>query len=176
MTAKRSPVEVRCHRAASWIKKAEGLPDSDLDGHFIFLWIAFNALYGQPKFLEKKKGPEERDFKRFLNLVCSIDKNSRIGNEWNNLRIAIHDLITDIYLNDDLWIAWHERVLETVTERGKYSFLDRNRKASMEELFGRTYVLRKQLFHGCSSDKGSKNRESLRRAVQVLEKLVPPIH
>ena len=38
------------------------------------------------------------------------------------------------------------------------------------------YVLRTQLFHGCSTDKGTKNREALKRAVVVLDKLVRVFH
>ena len=44
-------VVLRSHRAKSWIRKAESLAKlepSDLDGQFIFYWIALNALYGQP--------------------------------------------------------------------------------------------------------------------------------
>jgi hypothetical protein len=41
---------LRCYRARSWMRRASD-PGSamDLDGRFIFLWIAFNALYGQAK-------------------------------------------------------------------------------------------------------------------------------
>ncbi len=46
------------------------------------------------------------------------------------------------------------------------------RKPYLIRLFGRLYVLRKQIFHGCSKDRGAKNRPSLRAAVPVLERLV----
>ena len=40
------------------------------------------------------------------------------------------------------------------------------------QLFRRLYVLRKQIFHGCSKDGSSKNRPSLRAAAPVLARFV----
>ncbi len=42
--------EIRCHRAASWIKRSQPSPTTDLDGRFIFLWMALNALYGRAPY------------------------------------------------------------------------------------------------------------------------------
>ena len=36
-------LRLRVHRALSWLDRAEQA--DDLDGRFIFLWIAFNAAY-----------------------------------------------------------------------------------------------------------------------------------
>jgi len=173
MTERRSPVQVRCYRSKSWIKRAKVLPEDDLDGKFIYYWIAFNSLYGQPKYLSHKKGPEEIDFERFLALVCESDQKHRITEILETLKWPIIGLIEDHYLNDDCWVGWYERELETLSERNKHVFRGKRQRDNISELFSRIYVLRKQLFHGCSSDKGRKNRESLGRAVAVLEKLIP---
>ena len=37
-------LDVRVHRALSWLNRAEQCAD-DSDSHVIFLWIAFNAAY-----------------------------------------------------------------------------------------------------------------------------------
>ena len=37
-------LDVRVHRALSWLDRAEQCAD-DSDSHVIFLWIAFNAAY-----------------------------------------------------------------------------------------------------------------------------------
>ena len=37
-------LDVRVHRALSWLNRAEQCVD-DSDSHVIFLWIAFNAAY-----------------------------------------------------------------------------------------------------------------------------------
>ena len=41
--AQHSNLRLRVHRALSWLDRAEQA--DDLDGRFIFLWIAFNAAY-----------------------------------------------------------------------------------------------------------------------------------
>src|SRR5690606_40907016 len=41
--AQHSNLRLRVHRALSWLDRAEQA--EDLDGRFIFLWIAFNAAY-----------------------------------------------------------------------------------------------------------------------------------
>jgi hypothetical protein len=38
--------EIRLRRARSWLRKAGEAATRDMDAQFIFLWIAFNALYG----------------------------------------------------------------------------------------------------------------------------------
>ena len=63
-----------CYRARSWIQRAtDPRSPMDLDGRFIFLWIAFNALYGQAKYRLRGpgRGPEERDIETFLGLVVA---------------------------------------------------------------------------------------------------------
>ena len=37
---------LRSHRGLSWLQRAE-MCDDDPDAKFIFLWIAFNAIYAQ---------------------------------------------------------------------------------------------------------------------------------
>jgi hypothetical protein len=79
MSVDRLPIAVRCFRAESWIKKAGNVSETDIDGRFIFLWIAFNALYGQPKYLRREPGcemygrDEETDLKKFLDVICLLN-------------------------------------------------------------------------------------------------------
>lgn len=42
-------IDIRLRHARSWLRKASGTASvHDIDAQFIFLWIAFNALYGTP--------------------------------------------------------------------------------------------------------------------------------
>jgi len=77
------------------------------------------------------------------------------------------------YLNKQCWIDWHKRGIQSVTERAKRSFFAGKRDVGLKGLFQSLYLLGDQLFHGCSTDQGRRNREALSRAVRVLEKLVP---
>ena len=54
---------LRVHRSLSWLQRAE-LAD-DLDGQFIFLWIAFNAAYGN----EVNGGPSRTEQQAFADFL-----------------------------------------------------------------------------------------------------------
>ena len=175
-------IAVRCFRAESWMRKAENVPESDIDERFIFLWIAFNALYGQPKYLKRELGceiygrDEEMDIKKFLDAICELDRRDQIHTKLKPLKQDIDELTNDLFLNKKCWIEWHKRGLESVAERVKRPFFAGKRGSGLTGLFQSLYVLRNQLFHGGSTEKGTKNREALKRAVGVLDILVRAFH
>jgi len=173
MIGKRSPISTRCYRAESWIRKANALPQSDTDGRFVFYWIAFNALYGQPKYLPGSDSDEESDIKKFFAAIIPLDRRNLIRSELDGLKFDVDELTNDIFLNKRCWVEWHQRELETARERIKYPFFAGKRDFGLTGMFKSLYVLRNQLFHGCSADRGSKNRDALKRAVKVLGILVP---
>ncbi len=83
----------------------DGTSPRDLDGRFIFPWIAFNALYGQAKYREQGPGrtPEERDIEKFLCLVVRLDADGRVDRELRVVRAAVEELIADPFLDDACW-------------------------------------------------------------------------
>jgi len=182
MSVDRLPIAVRCFRAESWMQKAGDVSESDIDERFIFLWIAFNALYGQPKYLKWEPGceihgrDEEMDIKKFLDVIYRLDKRGQIHTELEPLKQDVDELTHDLFLNKQCWIGWYRRGLRSVAERVKRPFLAGKRDVGLTGLFQSLYVLRNQLFHGCSTEKGTKNREALRRAVKVLDILVRVFH
>ena len=54
---------LRIHRALSWLNRAEQA--EDVDGRFIFLWIAFNAAYAQ-EFDDSDRTSDKTAFTAFL--------------------------------------------------------------------------------------------------------------
>ena len=68
-------LRLRVHRALSWLDRAEQA--DDLDGRFIFLWIAFNAAYAN-EIDEQRRLSEQETFKAFLEKLCALDKKKRI--------------------------------------------------------------------------------------------------
>jgi hypothetical protein len=171
---RRSSSEIRCHRASSWIVKAKKLSATDFDGRFIFYWIAFNALYGQPRYLEigKSKG-EEQDFQSFLVLVQRLDRTKSISHALDRLEDHCQKILEDKFLSDECWKYWDSQGLLSAEERLREGRADALYGKRLNQLFHRMYVLRKQLFHGCSTDGGSKNREMLKSAVVMMEQLIP---
>jgi len=180
MTQKRSSIEIRCFRAESWMNKVENPKDGedkDLDAMFIFYWIAFNALYGQPGYLrhrkqigeEKERMGEEVDIENFLKLLILLDHEVKIQATLNACTEQIKIILGDKYLNDRSWVTWNQEQHKTLSERKSSGFPDRRPGLQLIKLFRQIYVLRKQLFHGCSSNKGSKNRKALTHSVEILK-------
>lgn len=62
-----SNLRLRVHRALSWLGRAEQA--EDLDGRFIFLWIAFNAAYAT-EIDEQRRLSEQETFMAFLEKLC----------------------------------------------------------------------------------------------------------
>jgi len=166
---------LRHKRAESWMERARGA-HGDLDARFIFSWIAFNALYGQARYRhpEGRIWSEMRDIREFLKLMVKLDPRgvSAIFKE-HGLKEHVSNLLRDKFLHDCCWKAWNaDKVFDRA---GRESFVpDCNEKDDDEliQVFRRLYVLRKQMFHGCSKDGSSKNRPSLRVAVPVLQRFV----
>jgi len=178
MTEKRSPIQVRLHRSESWLKRAKSIPNNpagkDLDGQFIFYWIAFNALYGQPRYLPEIRKPgtgEDGDIRGFLELLQKKDRGGAIKERKKEIENSWNEILNDDYLDKECWIAWHKANLVTLKERDRRP--SQNRGSGLVDGFMRLYTLRNQLFHGGSTDQGSKNRDSLIRGVEVLEALIP---
>lgn len=71
-------LSLRVHRALSWLNKAEQCTD-DLDGQFIFLWIAFNAAYAN-ELDHNMRFSEQETFKNFIQCLCELDKDNNLSN------------------------------------------------------------------------------------------------
>jgi len=68
---------LRVHRALSWLDRAEQFEEQeDVDGQFIFLWIAFNAAYATD-IDEKYRDSEQQTFRGFLDMLTQLDAGSR---------------------------------------------------------------------------------------------------
>jgi hypothetical protein len=179
MSAVRSPLTIRCYRSSSWIKKANECIEHDqldLDAAFIFYWVAFNALYGQPTYLYRQgewQG-DKKDFEKFLGLMKkwgspAIEKTIRNS----KIKEATQAIQGDRFLCKECWARWDKKRLLTKDQRLSEECLASRREGDLNDLFYRLYLLRNQLFHGCSSDRGSKNRDSLAPAVTIMKALVP---
>ena len=69
---------LRVHRALSWLNRAEQA--EDVDGKFIFLWIAFNAAYAQ-ELDDNDRTSDKATFKAFLQKLCDLDASKRIDDD-----------------------------------------------------------------------------------------------
>lgn len=174
-------LRLRVHRALSWLDRAEQA--DDLDGRFIFLWIAFNAAYAC-EIDERQRLSEQETFKAFLEKLCSLDEDKCIDALiWQEFSSSIRVLLDNQYVFQSFWDHQCGKIDES-TWRARFASGKRtaqlalasgNTPALLGVLFNRLYTLRNQLIHGGATWGGSVNREQLRDCTNLLGKLVPLI-
>jgi Apea-like HEPN len=171
---------LRAHRALSWLNRAEQLAE-DRDGHFIFLWIAFNAAYATD-LDEKYRTSERAIFRDFLQKLISLDKGKTIEQlVWNEFSGSIRLLLDNRYIYQDFWNYRNGKLTETEWQR---NFADANKAARtalaqrdtstvLSIVLSRLYTLRNQLMHGGATWNSSVNRDQIKDCANLLGKLVP---
>lgn len=176
-------VDLRLNRARSWLRKSRKAGSStppDLDAQFIFLWIAFNALYGNRRRRDNVPTPhvgrtasEIGDFTRFLKTIEHVS-GGKIAAILNRSPIATQAgrVLDNPFLDINCWERWEaegirDRQQRLTTPRKSYGDHSRTVPA-----FRQIYTLRNQLLHGAASDAGQRNRESLKHAIPVLDAVV----
>lgn len=179
--AQHSNLRLRVHRALSWLDRAEQA--DDLDGRFIFLWIAFNAAYAT-EIDDHLRLSEQETFKAFLQKLCTLDKAKRIDDlVWQEFSGSIRVLLDNRYVFQSFWDHQSGKIDETTWktrfDSGKraaqQALASGNTPMLLGVLFNRLYTLRNQLIHGGATWNGSVNREQLRDCTTLLGKLVPLI-
>jgi len=116
---------LRVHRALSWLNRAEQLAD-DRDGHFIFLWIAFNAAYATD-LDEKYRASERALFHGFLQKLIALDDRNAIQQlVWTEFSGNIRLLLDNKYIYQDFWNHRNGKLTEA---EWSGSFADANKAA-----------------------------------------------
>lgn len=172
---------LRIHRALSWLNRAE-MAD-DVDGRFIFLWIAFNAAYAQ-EVDDTERASDKATFLAFLEKLCGLDAAKRIDDLiWKEFSGSVRALLDNPYVFPQFWefqrgrtteAEWRERF--TLAKKAAQAALGgSNTPALLSIIFHRLYILRNQLIHGGATWGGKVNRDQLRDSTSLLAKLVPLI-
>lgn len=179
--AQHANLRLRIHRALSWLDRAEQA--EDLDGRFIFLWIAFNAAYATD-IDEQLRLSEQATFKAFLEKLCMLDDSKRIDAlVWREFSGSIRVLLDNPYVFQSFWDhqsgkidedTWKQR-FASGRKAAQHALMSGNTPTLLGVLFNRLYTLRNQLIHGGATWNGSVNREQLRDCTSLLGKLVPLI-
>jgi len=172
---------LRIHRALSWVNRAEQA--EDIDGKFIFLWIAFNAAYAQ-ELNDHERTSDRLAFKAFLGKLCALDTGKCIDDLiWNEFSGCIRTLLDNPYVYHLFWEfqrgqidedQWKTR-LAKAKKAAQAALASGNTPVLLAVIFNRLYTLRNQLMHGGATWGGKVNREQLRDCTRLLGKLVPII-
>lgn len=171
---------IRLHRAISWLDRAESEAD-DPDARFIFLWIAFNAVYAQELGLES---PFRKQLGAFLSAVAELDQENRLqGLLFKDFSGPIRTLIGNRFVFEPFWRALREHnssdhwktQFEKSQKAAIYAVVSGDTPTVLGIVFDRLYVLRNQLVHGGATWRSQVNREQLKDGVLILMSLVPLI-
>jgi len=163
---------------------ADALPPDQQHARFVFLYIAFNALYGRRQY-EGSREEAAHDRDEFLERLKSMsDYDRRQGN--NSLVRALQvcrkecgELIGNYFLRDTYWrkqktsrelrkeFAQQRRRAEEEFNKGRYGL-------ELDLVLRRLGVLRNQVIHGCVTyGASSKGLPSLEVGLSVLQQIVP---
>lgn len=178
-----SNLNLRMHRALSWLDRAERQHD-DPDGRFIFLWIAFNAAYATDVD-ERYRVPEQQTFVGFLQKLIDLDVAERRIEHvvWHEFTGSIRLLIDNRYVFQDFWNYHNGKLDEAEWKRrfvaakrvARHALGRRDTATVLSVALSRLYTLRNQLVHGGATWNGRVNRVQIRDGVQLLGKLVPVV-
>ena len=178
---------IRIHRALSWLQKAEQKDNAnalDVDASFIFLWISFNAAYGQYLSADAFNGDNStgdkklrHDYFRQLSKVGGQEIITCIG---VNLMPQIKALVD---LKFSLPQFWHDTNIEsdidwqTQLKQKQQDIINAinegNVMQTLHHLFLRIYVVRNQLMHGGATWQGKINRAQVENSHAIMALLVP---
>ena len=172
---------LRIHRALSWLHRAE--QSEDMDGKFIFLWIAFNAAYAQ-ELDDSDRASDRATFMGFLQKLCNLDTSKCIDDLiWKEFSGSIRTLLDNPYVFHLFWEFQRGRICEeewmdrlaSAKKAAQLALASGNTPALLSVVFNRLYTLRNQLIHGGATWDGKLNRDQLRDCTRLLGKLVPVI-
>ena len=174
---------LKVHRALSWIGRAEqAVEANDLDGAYIFYWIAFNAAYAGELGETLETAPSERSLLRdYFNALLIADTDRRIYDAlWEKFSGPIRILLENRFVFAPFWSCHRQGdpdgwklAFDRSAERAMRAFQQGNAQQVLEIVFDRLYVLRNQLMHGGSTYASSVNRSQVGDGIRILGWMVP---
>lgn len=171
----RQSFSVRIWRGLSWLERSE-LDTLDVEGRFISLWIAFNAVYGQLQE-DGWNAPDHATWQRFLAEIVRLDGLDKLGNLLYDVQVPVLRLIENKYIYRDFWLC-QSNIADELAARRKQAIGNFNRRQwvpILQELFERLYILRQQVMHGAATVNSSLNRACMKSSTGILSLLVPVI-
>ena len=188
--------EDRMRRAKTWLKCSNRRGTTIVE-RFIFLWVSFNAAYGNEESLryfaeeaskkrdKRRKQSDSYTFIKFLHNIISLEEKSLNKIFEAELREPIEIFLENPCISKDFWrIASKEDVSKL--ERWKEEFENENNllmeawenrdlRKFLPQLFMRLYFLRNQIFHGGTTYPYGAGRRQIVHGTAVMSFLVPII-
>ena len=182
--------EDRIRRANAWLTRSSQPGTENLE-RFIFLWISFNAAYGDEKSLMKfsetrstKSRPEKASFLGFLDKVIRHDSGSLNEIFDKDLRESIRTFLENPCISEQFWKFvrgkakksgnwkdWHEEENEKVIN----AWTTKNLRDLLPLIFSRLYILRNQVIHGGATYPRGIGVRQIQHGTAIMGFLVPRI-
>ncbi len=177
-------VNVRVHRALSWLDRAEQeLERQDSDAAFIFLWLSFNAAYAN-EYEGVTRAKARETYVAFFERLVGYDEQRLIYNIlWQKYSGAVRSLLENKFVFQRFWDHisgmpgaddWQDK-FSAAKRASQRALAAQDTVTVLGIVMDRLYTLRNQLIHGGATWNGSWNRTQLRDAVALLSELMPII-
>lgn len=153
---------------------------SEDDAKLVWLWAAWNAIYGSWDQTSRKPDEDLPSQERCLKMLYEADKQ----NNHHMVTFLIEHKKLASALCGDLWLSrqfWSEGKLaaEKNAERAKRSFLEALResryRAALDLTLSRVYLGRCQLVHGAATCGSRLNRAQIRRCAAFMGHFLPAV-
>ena len=182
----------RLKRALTWLERCEKCNENEIDEQFLFLWISFNAAYGDDGTLQQKRSadrePEHKKLTDFLRRVAKRDDDDRLIGCIRANQKRVHDIMNNRFLFRPFWQAeyqghaassWQARFKKDKKRmHAKLHAVNPDAQCIGEILrlvFDRLYTLRNQIVHGGAQYCSDYNRSSLQLGHPIIALCVPEI-
>lgn len=170
-------LQVRLHRAISWLRAAE--QTHEVDFRFVSLWIAFSACSSIDQ-LDQAGLANDEHFLAFVKRLIENDQENRIYHcLWHEYSTHVKALIRNPYVYQPFWRdqrlgsdAWQQEF-----DRSSVAALNALARGRVDALFAvvldRLFVLRNQLVNGGATFQSRVNREQVENGAGILGTLLP---
>ncbi len=174
-------LNLRLHRALSWLKKAEE-SSHDLDIQFITLWIAFNAIYAKEFVTERTA--DRTGFTTFISDICRLDKDKQLYKLiWQRFPNDIRVMLDNHYIFQPFWDYHNGKISQTAwqqdfekdNKKARNALVNQDTKAMLLVIFDRLYTLRNQIVHGGATYNSQVNRFQVKDGCHILLAILPAI-
>jgi len=182
----------RMDRALSWLERYERAigGNGHLDERFLFLWIAFNAAYGDDEHMKVATDPgnvdEYHKINCFLQKIAVRDNTYRLADIVSEHGEAFLSIIGNRFLCNSFWKAEYPPRSRNAW-KGSFEYEKKEAQEILRDehlttvqtkrilhlAFSRLYTLRNQVLHGSASWRDNYNRGSLESGDTILGLFVP---
>ena len=172
-------LNIRIHRAISWLKSAEK-QEGNLDMKFISLWIAFNGCYAV-ELNDISSKPEKAKLRDFTSNLVKYDKIRLYNLFWEKYSGPVKVLIENKFIFEEFWKYTRgesENYLQAFNKsiaKATNCLSTQNIEGLLEIVLERLYTLRNQIVHGGATYNSKLNRSQLKDACNIMQLLVPII-